>query len=292
MAAGPDFLCIGAQKAATGWLYEQLSWHPQVWVGPIKELHVFDSPPYLAPLRKAVSQLKRIDRVGLEQRNRERSANFRPPMTARDVELLRHYAKRGELDFDWYRGLFSAKGTSIAGELTPAYSGLPQAMVDRIALELPDVKIVFLVRDPVARAWSALQMRKSMMGDSLALDDIGAVRALLTDPRFQCRSYPTETIRRWTRAFPKGQFHYEFFDDIARSPQTVRRSIMEFLGADLALETDKIAANFNRKETLKKYELTRELRSLLIELFGEEVERCARELGGPALEWPNLYRAR
>src|SRR5687767_2912048 len=99
MADGPDFLCIGAQKAATGWLYDQLSWHPQVWVGPLKELHVFDTPPHPGPLRKARGQLNKLGRIGLEQRNRERAAELRPPMTARDVEFLQRYAKRGELDF-------------------------------------------------------------------------------------------------------------------------------------------------------------------------------------------------
>src|SRR6185295_12624998 len=40
--AGPDFLCIGAQKAGTGWLYEQLRSHPGFWMPPMKELHYFD----------------------------------------------------------------------------------------------------------------------------------------------------------------------------------------------------------------------------------------------------------
>jgi hypothetical protein len=261
----------------------------------MKELHFFDSRPLRGPLLRARRRLQILDKIGLEQCNRGRAAKSSPPWTARDVDLLRRYAKRdyakrGELDFDWYRDLFSAKGTSTSGEFTPGYSGLPQAMVDRIALELPDVKIVFLIRDPVARAWSTLQYRKGMMNPRLALDDLGAMRALLTGPLFESTSYPTETIRRWTRAFPKSQFHYEFFDDIARSPQTVRRSIMEFLGVDPTLWADKIPSDFNKKSALPKYQLTRELRSLLIELFGGEVERCARELGGAALEWPKLYR--
>src|SRR5262245_13183400 len=38
----PDFLGIGAQKAGTTWLYEQLRRHPDVWLPPEKELHYFD----------------------------------------------------------------------------------------------------------------------------------------------------------------------------------------------------------------------------------------------------------
>src|SRR5579872_3299142 len=38
----PDFLCVGAMKAATTWLWWQLHAHPQVALLPQKELHYFD----------------------------------------------------------------------------------------------------------------------------------------------------------------------------------------------------------------------------------------------------------
>ena len=38
----PDFLGIGAQKAGTKWLYDQLIPHPQVYLTPIKEIHYWD----------------------------------------------------------------------------------------------------------------------------------------------------------------------------------------------------------------------------------------------------------
>jgi len=41
--ACPDFLCVGAQKAGTSWLYHQLDFHPDFWMPPIKELHYFDT---------------------------------------------------------------------------------------------------------------------------------------------------------------------------------------------------------------------------------------------------------
>jgi len=39
---GPDFLCIGAHKAGSTWLYQQLDSHPDFWMPPVKELHYFD----------------------------------------------------------------------------------------------------------------------------------------------------------------------------------------------------------------------------------------------------------
>ena len=39
---GPGFVCIGAQKGGTTWLYENLNSHPEVWMPPIKEIHYFN----------------------------------------------------------------------------------------------------------------------------------------------------------------------------------------------------------------------------------------------------------
>ena len=37
----PHFLCIGAQKAGTTWLYHNLRSHPAVWMPPLKEIFYF-----------------------------------------------------------------------------------------------------------------------------------------------------------------------------------------------------------------------------------------------------------
>lgn len=51
----PDFLCIGAQKAGTTWLYENLRLHPDIYLTPRKELHYFDWQ-YSRPLRDYARQ--------------------------------------------------------------------------------------------------------------------------------------------------------------------------------------------------------------------------------------------
>ena len=39
---GPDFVCIGAQKAGTTWLFDNLEVQAGVWMPPEKELHYFN----------------------------------------------------------------------------------------------------------------------------------------------------------------------------------------------------------------------------------------------------------
>ncbi|PYL65054.1 MAG: hypothetical protein DMF20_09435 [Verrucomicrobia bacterium] len=69
--ACPDFLCVGAQKGGTSWLYHQLNFHLDFWMPPIKELHYFDAlsrvkRPALPPCRDERDQrfLERITELG------------------------------------------------------------------------------------------------------------------------------------------------------------------------------------------------------------------------------------
>jgi hypothetical protein len=64
--ACPDFLCVGAQKAGTSWLYRQLEPHPDFWMPPVKELHYLDNlnrARRFHPRRLRYPFLVRLDRL-------------------------------------------------------------------------------------------------------------------------------------------------------------------------------------------------------------------------------------
>src|SRR6478735_11126174 len=89
-ARGPDFLCIGAPKTGTTWLYKHLSRHPEIWIPPVKELHYFDR---LFPLPKAG------DKVGV----RRGFLGLFPHHDLRKVAriLLRSVARGSLTDVGW-----------------------------------------------------------------------------------------------------------------------------------------------------------------------------------------------
>ena len=58
LPVGPDFICIGMQKAGTGWAYDQLQYHPDFWMPPVKEIHYLD--PRDAQVRQRQEQAPRV----------------------------------------------------------------------------------------------------------------------------------------------------------------------------------------------------------------------------------------
>src|SRR3954471_8486885 len=125
--SGPDFLCIGAQKAGTGWLYEQLRSHPDFWMPPLKEIHYFDRLGQNRPGRNEKAG-DRIKTARIKVRDR-RDKDF--------LATMEQAIARTEIDFDLYARLFDPKGQLISGDITPGYSTLPDQLVRQIVEHFP-----------------------------------------------------------------------------------------------------------------------------------------------------------
>ncbi len=226
----PDFLGIGAQKAGTTWLHIHLGQHAGLWLPPEKELHFFDEKiswrPYTLPLllfskRLPFVRWRRHVRRGLSPRLRQ----HRQPASLRWQlrYLFRLPTPR------WYRSLFREAGDRVSGEFTPYYATLEPAQIARAAAIVPDAKIIFIMRNPIERAWSAAVMRSSRAGgadlrrhheSSFALTH----SILNTDYR--------RTLENWGRHYPPDRIFVGFLEDIAREPLELLNRILAFLDVD------------------------------------------------------------
>jgi Sulfotransferase family len=264
----PDFLCVGAQKAGTSWLYSQLAEHPDFWMPPFKELHYFDqlARTHTSPPRPRDTR----DRCFLERLTRLNSRSY--------------------IDVEEYARLFEAKGPLLSGDITPAYSMLSEELIERIVTRFPDLKVIFLARDPVDRAWSQLSMGVRLRNiSSFDVTDADAVIRTLLTPGVLLRSYPSKTVARWKRYVPPERFRVYFFDDLEKNPSELRRSILLFLGADPNKPSGRLRADDNGDAARKKPPLTAKVRARMAQFFEHELKVCAAELGGRAKGWPARY---
>jgi hypothetical protein len=211
---GPDFLVVGAQRAGTTWMHRLLRQHPALWLPSVKELHYFDKPQ----TRRTWDDKKR--RV--------------PILKSTRYGLGPWYFKYllGLRNDQWYAQLFhkAQERGQIAGEVTPAYATLDEGVFRRIWRMNNDVKLAFVMRDPVERAWSAVNndRMKGRMETPFTIDSALA-RALA--PSAATRSAYTETIRRLENVFLRQQLCFCFFDDIRDRPKEFSTDLLSFLGA-------------------------------------------------------------
>jgi len=267
--ARPDFLCVGAQKAGTSWLYRQLELHPDFWMPPVKELHYLDN-------------LNRTKRRWPPRSKDERDACF--------LESIKDLSMRSHIDLDNYGRLFRHKGPLLSGDISPAYSTLTDEIIERVVDHFPNLKVVFLARDPVERAWSQLSMgvRLGMINKFDAKDPEEVICNLL-NPGVLVRSHPSKIVARWKRYVRPENFRIYFFDDLKENPTELRRSILRFLGGDPDKRSGGLKPHDNNDAGRDKLRLTAKVRDRMARFFEHELKACASELGGRAKSWPTRY---
>ena len=275
--SGPDFLCVGAQKAGTGWLYEQLRSHPDFWMPPVKELHYFD-------------RFWRSPRVSAEEKQRTARRNARDERDGTFLSEMETLFARSEIDLPGYAKLFDPKEKLVSGDITPGYSTLPEEIIDQIIRHFRSLKVIFLARDPVERVWSHLSMwvRHGRI-ESFDVNDLDQVTRHLSRPEVMLRSYPSRIVARWRRYVRPELFRVYFFDDLRREPAQLRASIVEFVGGDPSKGSGDLPADYDAKAKQERLALPDKTRAHVAHFFAEELKACAEELGGPARHWPVRY---
>ncbi len=267
--ARPDFLCIGAHKGGTTWLYQQLDSHPDFWMPPFKELHYFD-------------QLSNVERASSPRCRDERDLRF--------LESIKSLSAKPYIDLEHYARLFEAKGSLLSGDISPNYSTLSNEVIRQVAGYFPTLKVIFLARDPVERVWSHLSMEvRYRQIEPFDVTDINEVNRNLVRRGLLLRSYPSAVVARWKRHVQPDRFRIYFFDDLQGNPTELRRSILRFLDADPAKRGSRAMADYNGWAGVEKLPLTDEVRSHLARFFKKELKTCAARLGGPARDWPARY---
>ena len=96
------FLSVGAMKAGTTWLYDQLKEHPQVYFTPEKEIHYFEQ---VTGNSNPLSHQKRREKMiqVIAQKN--------PAYVSEHLDRIQWYLNYGSdknINDSWYERLFEA----------------------------------------------------------------------------------------------------------------------------------------------------------------------------------------
>jgi hypothetical protein len=239
----PDYLIIGAHRAGTSSLYTYLRRNNHVGPASRKEVHFFDF----------------------------------------------HY-HRG---LDWYRRQFPSVITKrlaerrhglpfLTGEATPYYLVHPRAP-QRVHETLPSVKLIALLRDPVARAYSHYQQQCRFGNETLPFEQAlerefdSADEGM--DPGLDFRRFSylergiyADQLERWLSLFPRDRLLVLSSEDLFHDPSSVERTACAFLRipprpvagyrpyngvpyAKLATSTRALLSDYYRPHNRRLYEL-------------------------------------
>ena len=226
----PDFLIAGAMKAGTSSLFYYLCQHPAIAGSRVKEVHYFSN--------------------------------------------MDNYSKGP----DWYRSHFCTLAYKrrkenelghriLTGEASPSHANpyTPRRIQDLI----PEVKIIFILRDPVERAYSHYRhhLRVGRIPKTLTFEsaierefeyyhqDLELLRKAQADPDFQLpdtkRSfyllggYYALYLKHWMKFFPHDQFLILRSEELSDKPEIQLKQVYRFLEIPDA-EVDTTQKNVNQ----------------------------------------------
>jgi hypothetical protein len=273
----PHFLVIGAQKAGTTWLDRNLRQHRQIWLPPEKEIHYFDLPRFLpfatllvAPISKARHWAKaRLKRDWAKVRSAEQTLSW----------YSRYYfAPRTDR---WYRSIFAPASDQICGETTPRYATLPTKVIARIHNMMPDLKIVYILRDPIDRMWSDAAMFRTPRFAGPKDPRNSCRRAFLENQGNIRHSLYAANLSAWESCYEPTRICVIFQDDIASRPDFVLRTVTDFLGIEPMQASQMARRRINcgdyrpieaEEEALLAARLIEDLRSLVLRTPNEHAQ--------------------
>ena len=185
----PTLLIIGAHKAGTTSLYEYLNAHPEIRLSSQKELAYFAGPVTRPTL---VSQWSRGP--------------------------------------EWYRGNFV--GTALVhGEASTAYTNYPHitGVPQRIYEAIPDVKLIYAVRDPIDRMVSHYLHVRGLGRERRSLSDV------LRSPRLMSSAYLLRScywlqLQQYLAWFEARQILIVPFEQLVRERRKTLGRVFRFLG--------------------------------------------------------------
>ena len=137
-------------------------------------------------------------------------------------------SKNWPLGIDWYESLFAADGAPIPGEISPNYTKrdvFPE-VPGNVAQANPDVRLIYVVRDPVLRALSQYKHTWGVAGlpGPSELEGTWEERHILATSRYAWQ------MEAWLEHFPREQILVLDFKTLTSQPKIALRKIADHIG--------------------------------------------------------------
>lgn len=169
--------------------------------------------------------------------------------TAKNIKGVHYFDRRPWRSTRWYRSHFPLRrGDCVVGEASPYYLYHPRA-AERAARVVPAAKLLVLLREPAARAWShyrdelkngredrsfaeavELEHERTAHEERRLLDDDRAVSSAFEHHTYVRQGFYAEHLRRWLQHYALTQLCVLRSEDVFADPGAAYRRVTDFLG--------------------------------------------------------------
>ncbi|MEQ9258616.1 MAG: sulfotransferase [Roseovarius sp.] len=239
----PDLLlCVGAQKSGTTWLYNRMAEHEDTRTSLFKEMHYFTTVHnrnLQGPALKAEAMRQMI-----EKEPRRVAEYFRALATGETPENDEHRLFRPMND-EWYVGMFRGNGRYTL-DFTPAYAKLGDEAHAHIQRISERQKVIFVMREPLDRALSAVRYLFKGRGQNIATATEAEIMDVARNPQIVKLSNYKKTIDTLERNYAAENLRFLFYETMMNEKARTLDAICDWLEISrLSLPSEKLEARDN-----------------------------------------------
>jgi len=154
-----------------------------------------------------------------------------PEIYLPEQKEIHYFDKHPSASLAWYSYHFKEGVSKIKGEITPGYAILPLKKIKLIKKIMPNAKLIYLLRNPIDRAWSHALMdlvrRKNRRFEEISKSEFYA--HFKSKNNSMVRGDYLTCINNWLSVFPKNQLYIGFFDEIISQPKKILKEILKHI---------------------------------------------------------------
>lgn len=283
--------CIGATKAGTSWLFRTLSSRNDCALSAVKESHYWDTLDRSLRVQQITKfKYQRVEFQETLEKAREADRgwqvrNFERRISDLDrlIEMLKAPFENHEAYLDYLVGS-GEPGVRLLGDICPSYALLPEERFKEMASLSETSRFVYLIRDPLARLWSAIRMQAErqlapgQVVDEKANNTLWRILKRDAEQHIILRGDYSGTITRLRAALPESQIRIVYMEELFTDAGY--GDLCEFLRV-----TRQSAPIGEKVHEGRAIEMRHHLRREALEYLFKQYDFVAREVGNLPKVW-------
>lgn len=234
------FLSVGAMKAGTTWLYEQLKDHPEIYFTPEKEIHYFANK---IGIEEQLNHRNRILKLKtIMQKYAGGNAKF-ISQKIDDIYWYSNYAKPDIINNTWYESLFSLNEESeYCADFSNLYCQMDNKGWDNVRKTAKNVKVIYTLRNPLDRLWSHYKFHMKWVKREDEALDVGFehFKNLLNKDFFWANAEYVKNYTLLKENLKDDELMILYFEDFREDPIKMLSKVQKFLGIEEIIPNNEV----------------------------------------------------
>ncbi|MGI9283595.1 MAG: sulfotransferase domain-containing protein [Endozoicomonas sp.] len=244
------FLSVGAMKAGTTWLYENLKEHPDIYFTPEKEIHYFANKVGIE------NQLEHRGRILKLKEILQKTADGNAEYISQNLDLITwysEYAKPNEIDNEWYEKLFHSNSENkFCADFSNLYCQMGHDGWKNVRKVARNIKVIYTLRDPLERLWSHYKFHMKWINRENDALQAGFrhFKELLGQHFFWINAEYAKNYDLLKQSLNDKEIMILYFEDFREDPINMLLEVQNFLGVqEIYPEKEKLDKKINKTKS-------------------------------------------